>query len=115
MEPPSLSSPVLQADSLPLSHEGSTRDSLRWFHFTEAEREAQRLKNTQVAGSHLGGPGGPSWSPSACLPTPIIVFLSWEALQALVCVEAQPGLNMDNENFAREGSRGGTEPKSYVQ
>ena len=63
-------------------------DNLRCSHFTDAEREAQGLKNTQVAGSHLGGPGSPSWSPSSCLLTPIIVFLSWEALQALVCVEA---------------------------
>ena len=96
-------------------HEEGTRDKLRWLHFAEAEREAQGLENTQVAGSHPGGPGRPSWSPSACLPTPSIVFLSWEALQALVCVEAQPGLSVDNENFAREGSRGGTEPKSCVQ
>ena len=115
MEPASLASLVLQVDFLPLRHEGSMGDNLRCSHFIDAEREAQGLKNTQVAGSHLGGPGSPSWSPSSCLLTPIIVFLSWEALQALVCVEARAGLNVDNGNIAREGSQGGTEPKSYVQ
>ena len=62
MEPASLVSLVLQVDYLPLSHEGSTGDNLRWSNFTDAEREAQGLKNTQVAGSHLGAqavPPGP--------------------------------------------------------